>query len=226
MTTSVRDVFDSTARDYDRARRQLIPCFDEFYRAALDSLPFDRNYEFNVLDLGAGTGILSALIAYSFPHVRITLVDVSREMLDQARERLAAGGDRFHFATMDYETQPIEGHYDAVVSALSIHHLSDDSKHSLFRKIHGALDSGGVFVNADQVRGETDAVERRNHEAWLRRVHELRTGESDLKAALKRMELDHTVPIETQLGWLREAGFGEVVCSYRNLIFAVCSGIK
>jgi len=226
MTTSVPAVFNSTARNYGRARRRPVPCFDGLYRAVLDLLPFERECEFNVLDLGAGTGILSALIAYSFPRVRITLVDVSREMLAQAEERLAAGGDRFQFVTADYETQLIEGHYDAIVSALSIHHLNDSSKRALFHKIHRALDSGGAFVNADQIRGETDLVERRNREGWLRCVHELRPGESDLQAALKRMAVNRTVQIETQLGWFREAGFREVVCSYRNLIFAVCSGIR
>lgn len=40
------------------------------------------------------------------------------------------------------------------------------------------------------------------------------------------MELEHSTPIATQLGWLREEGFREVVCSYRNLIFAVYSGLK
>ncbi len=97
---------------------------------------------------------------------------------------------------------------------------TDEAADGALKKLNGRI------MNADQVRGETDAVARRNHEAWLRRVHELRPGESDLRAALKRMELDHTVPIDTQLGWLGEAGFREVSCSYRNLIFAVCSGIK
>jgi hypothetical protein len=41
---------------------KLIPCFDEFYRVALDCLPFEKEQEFSALDLGAGTGILSALI--------------------------------------------------------------------------------------------------------------------------------------------------------------------
>lgn len=226
MTTSLRALFNSTSRSYDRARRQLIPSVDEFYRAVLDSLPFERECEFKVLDLGAETGILSALIAYSFPRVGITLLDVSREMLARAEERLAAGGDRFQFAVADYEMQYIQGRYDAIVSSLSIHHLKDSSKRVLFHKIHGALDSGGVFVNADQIRGESDLVESRNRRAWLRRVRELHPAESDLYAALKRMELDHRAPIETQLEWLREAGFREVVCSYRNLIFALCSGIK
>ena len=51
---SIKDAFDSIAHDYDRARRQLVPCFDEFYRAAIDLLPFEKELEFEVLDLGAG----------------------------------------------------------------------------------------------------------------------------------------------------------------------------
>lgn len=101
MMASIREVFDSAAHQYDRARRRLVPCFDEFYRAALDSLPFEKEREFTVLDLGAGTGILSALIAFSFPRVRITLLDISRAMLAQAQERFAAGGDRFSFVHAD-----------------------------------------------------------------------------------------------------------------------------
>jgi len=226
MIASIRELFDSAAHQYDRARRRLVPCFDEFYRAALDSLHFEKEREFTVLDLGAGTGILSALIAYSFPRVRITLLDISRAMLAQAQERFAAGGDRFSFVHADYETTPIQGRYDAIVSALSIHLSSDPSKRTLFRKIREALNPGGAFVNADQVRGETALIERLTREAWFRRVMEVRPDESDLRSALSRMELDHDAPLEIQLDWLRELGFREVVCSYRNMIFAVYSGLR
>jgi tRNA (cmo5U34)-methyltransferase len=223
---SIKDAFDSIAHDYDRARRQLVPCFDEFYRAAIDLLPFEKEREFEVLDLGAGTGLLSALIAYSFPRVRITLIDFSEEMLAEARQRLAQGGDRFHFVVKDYQERPIEGRYDAIVTALSIHHLSDHSKRALFRRIHDALKDGGIFVNADQIRGESYAIERRNHDLWQKRVREFRVRESDLIAAVERMKLDHTVSLDAQLEWLRETGFREVSCIYRNLIFAVYSGNK
>jgi len=202
--TSLSETFDASAGDYDDARRKLVPCFDQFYPAAIDSLPFDRESEFEVLDLGAGTGMLSALIAYSFPRVRITLVDISAMMLAKARERLAAGGTRFHFATLDYQEAPIERRYDAIVSALSIHYLSDRSKRALFRKVYDAIQPGGVFVNGDQIRGETAAIEDRNRALWLQRVDELRAGEPDLRAALRGMELDQTTFTNEQLEWLRE----------------------
>jgi tRNA (cmo5U34)-methyltransferase len=224
--TSIKRAFDQAARDYDRTRRKLIPGFDDFYRAAVDSLPFGRDDAIRVLDLGAGTGFLAFFVASHFHRAEITLVDVSDEMLAIARDRLGAGGARFRFVVADYAQAPIEERYNAIISALSIHHLADDGKRRLFGKIYNALDSGGVFVNADQVRGETETIERRAHEVWLARVRELGLDESSLRAALERMKLDRTATLDDQLGWLRERGFREVTCGYKNLIFAVYSGIK
>jgi len=226
MADSLKRAFDLGADTYDRGRRRLIPCFDEFYRAAVEQIPFAPETDFEVLDLGAGTGMLSAFIAFSFPRARITLVDLSDEMLEKARERFGPGGERFQFVARDYADMPFDGQYDAIVSALSIHHLPDETKRAVIRNVFAALRKGGAFINADQVRGETDGIERRDHETWLKRVRELAPPEQDLRHALERMKYDCTATVDAQLGWLREAGFGEVALAYRNLIFAVYSGRK
>ncbi|MGH7815425.1 MAG: class I SAM-dependent methyltransferase [Candidatus Binataceae bacterium] len=226
MANSVQRAFDIAAEDYDRARRRLIPGFDDFYRAAIDLLPFERDDEFDVLDLGAGTGLLSALVAYRFPRARIALVDISNEMLAKARERFAMGGARFRFEVSDYTAAPIAGRYRAAVSALSIHHLSDERKRALFGKIYGALEDGGVFVNADQFRAPSDEIERRHHARWLALAREIGVEEADLAQALQRMKYDRAATIEDQLEWMRAAGFREIDCAYRNLIFAVYGGRK
>jgi len=226
MIDSIKSAFDRNAETYDRARRKLVPCFDEFYRVAIDVLPFDRGAEISVLDLGAGTGLLSAFITFSFVRARITLVDISDAMLVQARERFAAGGERFRFEVADFAEGRITSRYDAVVSGLSIHHLADEKKRAIFVQAHASLNSGGIFVNADQVRGETPAIERRNHEMWMRRAREIGATENDLAQALERMKFDRAATIDEQLAWMRQAGFREVGLAYRNLIFAVYSGLK
>ena len=98
---SIEALFDEAA-GYDRARRQLVPGLDGFYGAALESVPFEPDAEIRVLDLGAGTGLLSSMVAERFPRSRVTLVDLSVEMLRVARRRLAGGGWRFAYRNLSY----------------------------------------------------------------------------------------------------------------------------
>src|SRR5271168_967540 len=128
----VREAFAASADTYDRARRKLVPCFDDFYRTALELLPFKPDDRFEVLDLGAGTGILSAMIAEAFPKSRLTLFDVTPEMLTIARARLKPLGKRVRFVTADFASASQSQSWDTVVSALAIHHLPDSGKRHLF----------------------------------------------------------------------------------------------
>jgi tRNA (cmo5U34)-methyltransferase len=226
---TVRALFGEAARDYDRARRQLVPGFDRFYGAVLESIPFDEEREIRVLDLGAGTGLLSAKVAERFPRARVTLVDLSVEMLRVARRRLTGEKGRFEFRTMDYARKPlpgVEGGYDIVVSALSVHHLTHGDKRELFEKVYCALAVGGYFVNADQISGETPEEEDLYEQWWLRRVREAGVSEEDLAAALLRMRADRNATLDAQLRWLGEAGFEDIDCRYKDHRFAVYSGKK
>lgn len=221
----VREIFDRSVHRYDQTRRQLIPCFDDFYRIAAELVPFAPDDVFSVLDLGAGTGLLSMIISARYPGAHFTLTDISGEMLDKARKRFENESRRFSFEVGDYSLE-LSGTFDLVVSALSIHHLEDLRKASLFDAVYRALCPGGMFINADQVKGETEAVDRIYRENWLRQVQESGIDEADFLAARERMKADRMGTLEDQLGFLRAAGFREVNCWYRNYSFAVYSGRK
>jgi tRNA (cmo5U34)-methyltransferase len=226
MAKAARKASAAGADDYDRARRKLVPCFDDFYRTALELLPFAPADRFELLDLGAGSGLLSAMIAEAFPKARLTLFDVTPEMLLIARQRLKPLGKRVKFVSADFAAAAPAKSYDAVVSALALYHLPDSGKRHLFADVFKYLTPAGVFINADQVAGETAAIDQRSRQMWLKRARELKAAERELDAAVERMKQDLPATVGQQLAWMREAGFIEVACSYRNLIFAVLSGTK
>jgi len=223
---SVGRVFDSSASIYDRSRRQLVPCFDDFYATVVDVLPFDAAAPLRVLDLGAGTGLLAFLVAERFPAATMTLIDLSEGMLAHARARFSSCAARVEVIVGDYSTRTLPGPFDGVVSALSIHHLSDAQKAVLFHSVFACLVPGGIFVNADQVLGPTPQLEATYQAAWLRQVHARGVSAVDLAAARERMREDRTATLSAQLAWLRAAGFDEVDCFYKHYRFAVFGGRK
>ena len=56
MPNATQEIFDITASTYDADRAKLIPCYDAFYRRTTDLIVGGAE---RVLDLGAGTGLLS-----------------------------------------------------------------------------------------------------------------------------------------------------------------------
>jgi tRNA (cmo5U34)-methyltransferase len=220
MSDNVKTVFERTAATYDADRAKLIPCFETFYGWAVELIPQGST---NVLDLGAGTGLLSAFVRARFPDAGLHLIDVSEAMLAKARQRLGEDA-RVSYLVADY-SEALEGRgYDAVVSALSIHHLEDEAKRTLFGRIHEALKRGGVFVNAEQVAGPTAGLEARYKELWLAQVRALGATEEQVAESLYRQEADRCASVEAQVGWMREAGFVDADCWFKDGRFAVMAG--
>lgn len=215
--------FDAQASTYDRERRILIPSFDAFYGTAVDALALARRPVRDVLDLGAGTGLLAARVAEVHPDAALTLVDGAPRMLDRARELL---GGRAAYRTADLlDPLPGEG-WDAVVSALAIHHLDLPDAATLCERVHAALRPGGVFVNAEQVTGPSPGFAA-HYDAW-HEAESRRGGASDAMwaAAAERKRMDRCADVETLLAMLRGAGFAEADCLFKDRCFAVIVALK
>jgi tRNA (cmo5U34)-methyltransferase len=221
MTNATTAMFDSEAAGY--TRRRLVPCFDAFYGAALRALALAEPGPLRaVLDLGTGTGALAAMIAGAHPDARLTLLDGAPAMVAVAAERL---GPRAAAACVQDFADPLPvGPFDAVVSALAIHHLDDAAKASLYVRAHDVLRPGGVLVNAEQVLGATPALD-----ALLRRWHEhearaLGATGAEWAAAAERMRHDRCATADAQLEMLRAAGFADVSTHFADGRFAVLAG--
>jgi tRNA (cmo5U34)-methyltransferase len=218
------DAFSAHAPQYTALRRRLVPGYDQFYGAVVDVLSLHEQPRRRVLDLGAGTGLLSAAVLGAFPDVSLELLDGSEAMLAEATERLGGAVRAVHVADMADELP--DGPFDAIVSALAIHHLTDSDKRRLFSRVHTALVPGGVFVNADQVAGPTEELTAIYNATWERECRALRASEEELDGARERMRYDRCADVESQLTWLREAGFSAVDCVYKSWRQAVLVGFE
>jgi tRNA (cmo5U34)-methyltransferase len=212
-------MFDAQADEYDAPRRRLIPPFDAFYGTAVEALDLATGEVGRVLDLGAGTGLLASLVRRARPDAELTLTDGAAAMLDKARELL--GEDRTSYLVADLTDGLPAGPWDAIVSSLAIHHLDDEGKRRLFARLHGALRPGGVFVNAEQVAGPTPAFTEAYAKWHEQRARAAGADDADWTGAEQRMAYDRCSSVEDQLAWLRDAGFAEVDCLFKDRRFAV-----
>lgn len=222
---NAKQVFDRAALDYDRNRRQLVPHLDDFYGTALELIPYPPEAPIRVLDVGAGTGQMSALVSEVYPNAVLTLADISEPMLGQARVRFAERPN-VTYLIVDLVNDALTGEYDLAVSSLALHHIELDPLKVVFRKVYAALADGGMFINVDQALGTTAENEERYEAMWLADVRRQGTSEADVVMAQERMKADRTSTLDDQLAGLRAAGFEQVECWYKRYRFVVYSGAK
>lgn len=224
MPCNLISLFNSAAGEYDLQRNKLIPCFDDFYGIAC-SLAEASIPNPSVLDLGAGTGLMSALIAGKYPESRITLIDIAEEMLLKARERLS-GFTNTKFIVADYVDYDFAENYDIIVSALSIHHLEASVKAKLYNKCFKLLKPGGILINADQVMGASEYLENLYKSDWKKKVEASGLSREVLDSAYERVRLDKMSTLIDQLDWINAAGFTDADCVYKYYNFTVMAARK
>lgn len=216
---TIETLFNSVARQYDKQREKLIPCFHDFYKIAVENLnPLTSSPE--ILDLGAGTGLLSEFILQKYPNAKITLVDLSEKMLEIAKNRFKTHPS-IHIICQDFTTYTVTKPYDAVVSSLAIHHLEDSDKIKLYNSIFSYLKNQGVFINAEQVSGEDEYFSKFYETRWRYQIENSGLTPDEINASYERIKLDKRSPILAQVTWLKNAGFKHVDCLYKYYDFAV-----
>lgn len=125
-----------------------------------------------VLDLGAGTGALTLLLASVYPHLPFTLLDGRGAALQRAQDKLEAAVPKLRLTLLADSVDPAAdmplpgGPYQLVTSAIALHDIAppappddaDGRAHhravhvALLRRVHAALAPGGHFIYADAMR--------------------------------------------------------------------------
>jgi SAM-dependent methyltransferase len=127
----------STPKRSERTRAVVARAFLE----AFDTLPFSRNQEVDIMDLGCGLGFLSCVCAKFYRRARVTGIDtfehesLKGSSLEKANEnsRILGLSDRVHFERGDMLSSDYgDMEFDLFVSNLVFHNLG--------RKRFGAYD--------------------------------------------------------------------------------------
>jgi putative AdoMet-dependent methyltransferase len=162
MRSQFADKFnhDEDAAGYDLDVRNEADPIRAGYAELLDWViqTADTDADSVVLDLGTGTGNL----AQRLPAFRqLICVDISKEMLQLAQEKLAAvTGVRYVEADLLEFFERTGSHFDAIISTYAIHHLTETEKPLLFEKIAQRLQPGGIAVFGDLMFENAAACER------------------------------------------------------------------
>ena len=101
-----------------------------------------------ILDVGCGTGLMTAELARRNRDCRALGIDASAPMIKVAKKK--RGSERCRFLQALAEDLPFDdGSFDAVTSALFFHHIDLPLKKKALSEIYRVLKSPGVLLVAD-----------------------------------------------------------------------------
>ena len=220
----VKAHFRAQVPHYQDFMRRIVPGYDIQSRLLVDLIPFDTSAPLRVLDLGSGPGVLSKLVLERYPKAEVVAFDLTEEMLASARERCRGFANRFSTVTGDYAVDDIGSGYGLILAGLTLHHLSDQQRRAVFRRLHAALTDAGAFLAREVVADDDPFIADWHYRSW--RAFMTEHGEDGEHWFRKHLSKDHPASVEKQTTWLRDAGFAHVACHWRHMNFAILSAHK
>jgi len=201
------------AEEYDRLIRAVVPAQPLLLATIIDYLP---PHPRRILELGCGTGILTAMVREECPGAEVIGIDLSPEMLKMAAAKPELEGVRF--LAQDLRDAWPGGFYDAIVTSLCLHHVSREDRVMVVRRALAALSPGGRFICGDIFRAGDDREEQMQREIWCRGMK--RRGVSGGVARGMVAQRDAHMPAFTTVPRFRdilvESGFGRAVVPFTS----------
>ena len=246
MTSATHMWTEGNSAQFIEESDLFVPARAEQLATTLGLMTVGRDEAFQVVELGAGAGVLARLVLEHFPHCRYLALDGSERMREHMAQSLAAFGDRLEVGPFELvekawrEALPTPLRY--VLSSLCIHHLPGEYKRQLFADLAARIQPGGALLIADIVEPATPAIAALYAQQYddivqaqsLAAYGDLRGFERFQQQKWNYFAYDYGVPdsgdypslLSDQLLWLREAGFGVVDCFWLRAGHAVFGGYR
>jgi tRNA (cmo5U34)-methyltransferase len=182
-----------------------------------------------VLDIGCGAGNYSLKMLERLPNLDVTLVDLSRPMLDRAVARVTPA-TRGTVAAIQGDIRELDlgcGRHDIVVAAAVLHHLREDAEWTdVFGRIFAALRPGGAVWIADLVEHDSGDVQAVMWDRYGDYLAALKDGSYRDHVFAYVAKEDSPRSLLYQIDLLRAVGFRQVEILHKNSCFAAFGAIK
>lgn len=223
----IREHFEAEANEFDGIIIKLIPYYSQMIEALIDSIHFDNDSAFRIIDLGCGTGTIAKRISEKFPNSKIVCLDIASNMIDIAKYKLSEHKG-IEFITGDFSKMDFDNKFDVVVSSLALHHLENDNcKKVFYNKIHDILTDSGLFINADVVLASTDYLQNINMNRWIEFMSRSVPKDEIFNNWIPKYKAeDRPAKLMDQLKWLKDIGFKYVDVIWKYYNFSVYCGFK
>lgn len=183
----------------------------------------------DLLDVGCGAGNYSLKLLQGLPGLNITLIDLSRPMLERAEQRLrpATRGRIESFQSDIRELELGEARFDIIVAAAVLHHLRTDAEwEAVFAKFFKALRPNGSIWIADLIEHSSAAIQQMMWQRYGDYLVGLKDeAYRDTVFAYVTQE-DTPKPLMYQLDLLRKVGFRQVELLHKTSVFAAFGAWK
>jgi tRNA (cmo5U34)-methyltransferase len=194
-------------------------------QAAATTTPRARH----VLDVGCGAGNYTLKLMEHLPNLDVTLIDLSKPMLERAAERVKqANAGRITTLQGDIRELPLANEtFDIVLAAAVLHHLRADAEwREVFSAFHRALRPGGSVWIFDLVESSLPPIQGLMRQRYGEYLTQLKD-EMYRDHVFAYIEKEDTPrPLMFQLDMLRQVGFGQVEVLHKNMCFAAFGAVK
>jgi tRNA (cmo5U34)-methyltransferase len=183
----------------------------------------------SVLDVGCGAGNYALKLLEFLPNLDVTLIDLSRPMLDRAVQRVqAATTGRVLAIQADIrEVELDQSSFDLVLAGSVLHHLRQDSEwKSVFRKFYHSLRAGGSLWIVDLIEHTNPCIQDIIWKRYQKYLSHLGGEDFIQLVATEIAQQDTPRPLLFQLDLLREVGFDQVEILHKHLCYAAFGAIK
>lgn len=217
--------FDQAAESYDELINKTLINYDEMIEALINAIP--DNESPRILDLGCGTGNITRKVLERFPNAKVTCLDLSTKMIEIAKDKLS-DYENIEYVIGDFTIVDIIDNYDAIISSLALHHIpTDEEKKEMYKHIYEALNTNGVFYNADVIKPNSpynEILNNRMSDKYMKEHGLTKEVMSDHKQ--KREDNDIPITLVKHLKLLEEVGFKQIDVIWKHYTNAVYGGTK